>query len=237
MALSDRLRALLERDGITRQDLADKIGASRQAVQFWASGRNAPRGETLKRVAEFFNVSTEWLRHGVGDPPPGLVISPPRVREITGDKPPVGAVAVPVYNLVFSAGHGCEPTPEWEIDENSSEMWFSSELFQKLRVNPERCRVAIVHGDSMVPSLLDGARILFEENFDFSIGANSIVDGKIYVISIDEELKIKRLAKTKRGIRVISDNQEMFPPEEYVGEECNRIRVYGRVYQAINNFY
>ena len=61
------------------------------------------------------------------------------------------------------------------------------------------------------------------------IGCVHIIDGKVYVITIDKQFKIKRLSKTKDGILVVSDNTRQYPIEEYKGSECDRIRVYGRV--------
>ena len=60
------------------------------------------------------------------------------------------------------------------------------------------------------------------------------MDGRIYAISIGNDMKIKRLSKTKNGVIVRSDNPD-YPDETYTGEECDSIRVYGRVAQLIRD--
>ena len=80
----------------------------------------------------------------------------------------------------------------------------------------------------MEPFIYDGDKVTWICEPCPEIGCVHIVDGAIYVISVDGNLKIKRLQTCKDGIVVISDN-ERYPAETYTNEECNRIRVYGRV--------
>lgn len=54
----------------------------------------------------------------------------------------------------------------------------------------------------------------------------------VYVISIDGARKIKRLSTLKDGVRIISDNESRYPAEDFRGDECDRVRIYGRVIEV-----
>jgi phage repressor protein C with HTH and peptisase S24 domain len=56
------------------------------------------------------------------------------------------------------------------------------------------------------------------------------VEGKIYVFSIGDEAYVKRLRRTAGAVVMISDNREMFPPEEVPQESA--LCIYGRVMWA-----
>jgi transcriptional regulator with XRE-family HTH domain len=48
----------LTRAGITQAELARAVGSGPRAVQNWASGHNAPRGEAVKRLLDVRTVIT-----------------------------------------------------------------------------------------------------------------------------------------------------------------------------------
>ena len=56
-----RLRAIMDELHVTQQDVADAIGKSRQAVGFYANGTSSPDWETIAHLAQYFNVSADWL--------------------------------------------------------------------------------------------------------------------------------------------------------------------------------
>lgn len=55
------LRTLLEEKGTTITALANELGISRQAVSQYADGTGQPNAEKLGRIADYFDVSTDWL--------------------------------------------------------------------------------------------------------------------------------------------------------------------------------
>ena len=56
-----RLRKLLEDRGTTITALASVLGVSRQAVSQYADGSSQPNFERLRMIADFFNVSADYL--------------------------------------------------------------------------------------------------------------------------------------------------------------------------------
>jgi len=59
-----RLRGILEKKKITQKQLAEAVGVSPPAVQFWFKGKNGPSDEIKQKVADFLGVSYGWLYSG-----------------------------------------------------------------------------------------------------------------------------------------------------------------------------
>ena len=57
MALSEKLYELRKKDGLSQEQLAERLGVSRQAVSKWESGKAVPESDTLISISEYFNVS------------------------------------------------------------------------------------------------------------------------------------------------------------------------------------
>lgn len=58
---SDVLRELRTNKGLTQSGLAQHLGVTQQAIGRWEKALTSPDYETLKRIASFFNVSTDYL--------------------------------------------------------------------------------------------------------------------------------------------------------------------------------
>lgn len=59
--LPRRLRELVEQNGITFESLADAIGTTRQTVGNWQTGKTVPDAISLRKIAGFFGVTTDYL--------------------------------------------------------------------------------------------------------------------------------------------------------------------------------
>lgn len=57
--LYERVHMLADKQGLSDFDLSRKLGLSRNAVYSWQ--KSSPKTETLEKVAEFFNVSADYL--------------------------------------------------------------------------------------------------------------------------------------------------------------------------------
>lgn len=74
--LSENLYALRHKSGLSQEQLAEKIGVSRQAISKWETGASAPDLEKLRVLSECFGVTLDQLAGakpvGSGaDTPPG----------------------------------------------------------------------------------------------------------------------------------------------------------------------
>lgn len=61
MKFKDRLILLRKELHLTQEELASKLGFSRTAISAWEIGRNEPSNEDTIKIANFFNVSVDYL--------------------------------------------------------------------------------------------------------------------------------------------------------------------------------
>lgn len=61
MLFSEKLRKLRKENGLTQEELADKLNVSRQAITKWESGDGIPDIENLKQISILFNTTIDEL--------------------------------------------------------------------------------------------------------------------------------------------------------------------------------
>ncbi len=61
MKFGDRLRILIEERNITQKNLANKLNIAPSTVSSYAQNTREPDFETLKMIADYFNVTTDYL--------------------------------------------------------------------------------------------------------------------------------------------------------------------------------
>lgn len=57
----DKLKNLRETNNLSQQQLADKLGMSPSAIGMWEQNRRQPDNEILKKIAQMFDVSIDYL--------------------------------------------------------------------------------------------------------------------------------------------------------------------------------
>lgn len=65
MNISDRIQTLRKSRGISQEELADKIGVSRQAVSKWESEQSTPDIDKIILLSDYFDVTTDYLLKGI----------------------------------------------------------------------------------------------------------------------------------------------------------------------------
>lgn len=65
MNMADRIQLLRKSKRISQEELADKIGVSRQAVSKWESEQSTPDIEKIILLSDFFDVTTDYLLKGI----------------------------------------------------------------------------------------------------------------------------------------------------------------------------
>ena len=69
MEFQERLYSLRKGRGISQEELAHEVGVSRQAVQKWESGASTPDLANLSALADYFEVSLDYLVRGLEPQP------------------------------------------------------------------------------------------------------------------------------------------------------------------------
>jgi len=78
-----RLTAAREAVGLSKPDLARRMGCGTSTVSAWEAGRSRPRTNTLLTLAGLVSVSPTWLLSGLGDGP--MSVSPEMRMEALGN--------------------------------------------------------------------------------------------------------------------------------------------------------
>ena len=65
MKTSEMIKALRSERGWSQEQMAEKLGVSRQAITKWETGVGTPDIENLAAIAQLFGVSTDALIFGV----------------------------------------------------------------------------------------------------------------------------------------------------------------------------
>ncbi len=61
MTLSEKIKYLREEKGITQQKMADILNINRVTLTSYEIGRRVPDIYTLKKIADFFGVTVDYL--------------------------------------------------------------------------------------------------------------------------------------------------------------------------------
>lgn len=59
--LSEKIYILRRKNGLSQEQLAEKIGVSRQAISKWEGGLSTPELDKLKALSEYFHITIDEL--------------------------------------------------------------------------------------------------------------------------------------------------------------------------------
>jgi phage repressor protein C with HTH and peptisase S24 domain len=210
----DRFRLVLQRVG-QLQRAADLSEYSSEQIAKWRDGKARPPFKPMAILASAAGVSLDWLANGDG-PASTAAILPSQPGE------DADTVHLPLMNVVGAAGNGIE-NHEVEV---INRLPFSLALLKQLGVRPDSAQFIRCQVDSMLPTLADGGICLIDTS------RTRARDGGIYAVMVGEDVLIKRLQLGARGLTLISDNAEKYPPETLEGDEIGRVKVIGKVFWA-----
>jgi phage repressor protein C with HTH and peptisase S24 domain len=190
----------------TNTALADALKVNESTIRSWKNRGTIPYEQCLK-VSETYDCTMDWLLKGVQNE------TPPNVNG--------QLVTIPFYDVEASAGHGALV----ESDQYEKLITFSPDYIRnEIGVNPNNVFLMLARGDSMYPTIKDGAMIMVEKDLEH------LNDG-IFVLRLNNALLVKRLNILPTGtIKVLSDNK-MYEPYEIDAKllEADNVEVLGRV--------
>lgn len=182
---------------------AERTGVAYATLHKYMKGQGtSPRLDIAAHLARALGVTLEWLVWGKGDGPEGADL-----------------IRVPRYAVELAAGVG-----RW----NEARQWvedvpFTPEFFRKVlnRNSAAGLSVLEARGDSMFPTIHDGAMVLVDE------GQQRIADG-IFAFVLDGDARLKRFRRSMSGLTIISDNPA-YPAEEIDTSQLSALQIIGQV--------
>ena len=232
MNFSERLNARMKAQGLSAADISRATGVSRATVSFWMAGTNGAKGKNLLALAKALNCSPTWLSDGTGNPDGiytvDLGANSLRSIEAWDDETPLDddEVYVPFLKEVeLAAGTG-----RFAIEESdSARLRFFKKDLRNNGVQFSNAKCVTVSGNSMVPVLRDGATV------GINVGKNTlrdVVDGEMYAINHNGQLRVKQLYRIPTGLRLRSFNRDEHPDEDYTFDQIQeqQIVILGHVF-------
>lgn len=67
MKISENLLSLLDKNGLSQREFAERLGLSKVSLNRWIKGKTKPNSAALARIAKYFGVSVAELCGGEGD--------------------------------------------------------------------------------------------------------------------------------------------------------------------------
>ena len=206
--LGERIRQAAQKIGGLDYLAPGLPGVARRTLSDWANDKTEPKASSLKEISELTGVTVQWL--------------------ITGEeqeaKPPVSSSSfafLPFYEDVeAAAGSGAAVIS----DAAHSVIGFARDLLRESGASPQTCTVIRAVGDSMSPTIPDGALLVVDHS-----QREIVANGSIMVIGVDDDLLVKRIRRRFDGsVELISDNS-IYAPETLGPAALQQLRVIGRV--------
>lgn len=219
--LSERLREI----GMRPAELARAVKVSTATVSDWESGAiKTIKGGNLIKVSATLGVNPDWLldgrepKVGAGEPR-GTYLQ----QQQDGD-----SIRIQLFDAAASMGGGLtRPATDTVLGEISlSSEWARRHLSMS---SPNNLAVLTAYGDSMNPTFADGDLLLVDR------GVTDIKLDAVYVLSLNEELFVKRVQRRiTDGAVVIKSDNPLYDPVVLTNGERQSLEVLGRVVWAWN---
>lgn len=104
MTFGEKLQALRKAQGLSQEELAQRINVSRQALSKWESGASVPDTENVIALSRLFGVSTDYLLlNEVKTPGHVPAIAWPKPRKYLLAAAIVGAVGLVAIRFIWAA--------------------------------------------------------------------------------------------------------------------------------------
>lgn len=220
--------------------LSDAVGVAPQELVYGTPG-------ILENLAEAFEeqrAEIEATKNGrkralIGAPEPGQTQqnreSAPSAEHLTDGRPSVSArpilawddavelgeeyVLIPRLEVKASAGNG---RIVWHVDEKGQKQAFRKAWCARLGIRPEQAATIVAEGSSMEPRVRDGDSLVVDYR------ATELSSGKVYVLSFQGEVYVKRIFKKPNGGLIVrSDNPDkaLYPDLDIDPEYVSNVQI------------
>lgn len=220
MSLGSIIRKLRKENGINRQQLADSLGITYHALAKYETDDREPDYNTLKKFADYFNVTLDYLLGLTNDPTPYSNAVPqgtgkskqPGHYDLEGSKnlPLVEVKKIPIYSL----------TPK-----NREEFFAPDNIigWEPVPADTLANFAVKIDDDSMSGSRINkGDRAIIREQTTFADGQ------AVLAVIPDGTFTIRKAKRTNDGVILYPENNN-YQPEHFTEDELQIIGIVVKV--------
>jgi repressor LexA len=222
--LGERIRQLRQNKGLTQQKLAEMLNTTNATISNYETGASTPDYETLQKIADIFNVTTDYLlgrtdEITVKENKTTHSIDKEKLKDALED---ILNDIIPVKNIVKVPILGTIRAGDPIYAEENIEGYT---IVDEEDVKGSKCFFLRVKGDSMINArIMDGDLVFVREQPD-------VENGEIAVVIVNgDEATIKRVYKLPDAIILQPENSKYKPiviPKKDV--ERGEVRIIGKV--------
>ena len=193
-----------------KKQFAERTGKSPSHIYKICRGVSRPSMAYLESLYQEFRVDITWLLTGEQSDS----------SQPAGTVPSTDLVYAPMFDVQASAGVGAEVQAEDISDYFAFTKTF---LSSQLGVSGEHLAFVSIRGDSMLPTLHDGDRVLVD------ISRKAVQNEGLYLLQTEDGLMAKRLKPLRKNdLQVTSDNPD-YPSWVINAKERDNNPVAGRI--------
>ena len=217
---SARLVVLRQRRGYSQEQLALKMGITKQTISNYERDIRSPDRETIERLANILDCSVGYIMGTEEEINAQRTLDEIRADGIAFAEKKINALldqpAYPSNVRPISSIHrqrvpliGGVAAGEPIYDPEDAGVYVESPVDADAAIT--------IHGDSMIPTYLDGDLVYVKARPD-------VPEGAVAVVFLDDEATLKHVYKRPIGFTLISDNPA-YPPiiAEFEDYACPRI--------------
>lgn len=229
----ENTKVLIEKHGLSRTEFAEKTGMAYSQLANYI-GENPTKNigrKVASRIESAFNLSENWLDQDWEQGEMTALQSnvSPNFEPISDwdDDTPLESdeCAIPFYkDFGVACGHGSDGVA---YENERRRLRMSRATIDRIGSYKDKVFATLADGDSMSPTINNGDTIWVD------MSKETIKDGKIFVFEYGGLFICKRLYRLpNNGLRVVSDNADVYPEWEITGEEReqNGFRLIGWVW-------
>lgn len=212
------MRAIDEAGG--RSLISERTGIPLSSIDRYCRNQSAPPAARLGEIARACGVSSDSIIFGAESAP---IMTMPQVRlALSADNDDGEVASIPLLDVIASAGPGIENPFPLAIDH----LPFPKRWLEELGLPERHARFLGARGDSMEPTILDGAICLADIRFQVPR-----IDG-VYALIDGNDVRIKRIARGWEGKIVLISDNERYESETLAAPEAEALRIAGKIVWA-----
>lgn len=204
----DNLRILRKKKGLSLKALGEILGLSESTVSLYESGKRQPDNNTLIKIANFFDVSTDYLL--------GISNNSAKNADATNEKlyeKYSEIISLPETKKIPLLGNIACGDPITAIQ--------NTDDYVNADVNIHADFALLCKGDSMINARIHDGDLVYIRN-------QPIVDnGEIAAVLIDNEVTLKRFYKLPDYIELRAENPR-YSPIVIPKQEAESVRILGK---------